>query len=82
MNAKEQKLLEWLRRSQDGMLLESQVVASGMSRTINDLILKGLVTIDAHPSVFERTSPPVPAAAVVLTSLGRVEPALKERNNE
>lgn len=69
MSAKEQKLLEWLGRVEGGMLLESQVTSSGMSRALNDLILKGLVTLVEHPTVRERTSLPgvvVPATAVVL----------------
>lgn len=66
MTPKAQKLLEWLQRVDGGMLLESQVVSAGMSRAINDLILAGLATMDAHPTVRERTNPPVPASAVVL----------------
>jgi hypothetical protein len=61
---KEKKLYEWVQRT--GTLLESQVVASGLSKALNELILRRLVTIDAHPTVMERTDPPVPAAAVVL----------------
>jgi len=68
---KPRKLLEWLQRSEGGILLESQVVASGMSRAIDELILARLVTMEAHPTVLERTEPSIPAAAVVLTAAGR-----------
>lgn len=69
--AKARKLLEWLKRVDGGTLLESQVVASGMSRAIDELILARLVTLDAHPTVKERTTPPIPATAVVLTNAGK-----------
>jgi hypothetical protein len=72
LGAKARKLLEWLLRT-DGMLLESQVVASGMSRAIDDLILARLVTLEAHPTVKERTTPPIPATAIVLTDAGRTQ---------
>lgn len=69
--AKARKLLAWLKRSEGGMLLESQIVASGLSRAIDELILARLVTLDAHPTVMERTTPPIPATAVVLTDAGK-----------
>ena len=66
MTPKARKLLEWLRRTDSGMLLETQVVGSGMSRAIDELILARLVTLEDHPTVMERTDPPMPATAVVL----------------
>ena len=49
---KKQKLLEWVTRA--GPLLESQVVGSGMSKALNDLLLEGKVEMIAHPTVKER----------------------------
>lgn len=65
MNTKEQKLLDWLGRVEGNMLLESQVVGSGLSAALNELLLAGKVTIEPHPTVREGGSR-VPAAAVVL----------------
>jgi hypothetical protein len=72
LTTKEQKLIDWLARSETGMLLETQCVSSGFSKTINELLLKGLVTLEPHPTVKERTDPPVPATAVAILDAGRL----------
>jgi hypothetical protein len=61
MTMRHKKLLEWLGRT--GMLLESQIVGSGMSKALNDLLLEGKVDIVPHPTVKDGKAP---AAAVVL----------------
>jgi hypothetical protein len=61
MMMKHKKLLEWLGRT--GMLLESQITGSGMSKALNDLLLEGKVDIVPHPTVKDGKAP---AAAVVL----------------
>jgi len=60
MNKKD-KLLAWVTRS--GPILESQIVGSGMSRALNDLLIEGKVTIIPHPTVKEKGG--APAAAVM-----------------
>jgi hypothetical protein len=64
MNAKEQKLMDWLARSETGVLLESQVVSSGLNAALNSLLMAGKVTMMEHPTVRERSG--IPAAAVAL----------------
>jgi DNA-binding HxlR family transcriptional regulator len=71
LTPKQKKLLEWLQRVDNKMLLESQVTSSGLSRELNDLLVLGLVDMDAHPTVVERRTMSVPAAAVTLTNKGR-----------
>jgi hypothetical protein len=61
---KHKKLLEWLGRT--GMLLESQVRGSGMSKAINDLLLEGKIDIVPHPTVKDGNAP---AAAIVLKAV-------------
>lgn len=61
MNAKEAKLTEWLSRT--GILLESQVVGSGLGNALNSLLARGAVEMTAHPTVKEHGAP---AAAVIL----------------
>jgi hypothetical protein len=51
MTPKEEKLLEWIKNTPSGMVLESQIVGSGLSKALNELLLKGLVELDAHPTV-------------------------------
>jgi hypothetical protein len=67
MKPKVRKLVEWLARTSP--LLESQVVASGLSRALNEALLDGLATMGEHPTVKERSG--VPAAAVWITEDGR-----------
>lgn len=71
MTPRHKKIIEWIGGSQSGMILESQIAASGLGRALNTLLMDGFVDIVPHPTVTERTSPPIPAAAVVLTQAGR-----------
>lgn len=56
-----ERLLEWIGRA--GMLLESQIVAAGMSSALNALLRDRKAEIVAHPTVRERSGSP--AAAVI-----------------
>lgn len=60
---KHAKLLVWIERSELGMILESQIVGSGMSKTLNDLLIARKVDIVAHPTVRDGNAP---ATAVIL----------------
>lgn len=62
--SKKEKLLDWVTRS--GPLLESQIVGSGMSKALNDLLMERKVTMIPHPTVNDRGG--VPAAAVALSA--------------
>ncbi|CAH1689080.1 conserved hypothetical protein [Hyphomicrobiales bacterium] len=64
----ERKLLEWCART---LVLESQVAASGLSRALNELLLKKAVRMVDHPTVREGKSRLVPAAAVEATDAGK-----------
>lgn len=68
LNRSERKLLEWCSRT---LVLESQVVTSGLSRALNELLLKGAVRMVDHPTVREGASRMVPAAAVEATEIGK-----------
>jgi hypothetical protein len=68
---KKQRLLEWLGRVESRTLLESQVVASGMSAALNDLLLEGKVTLIAHPTVKERGGAPAAAVCLVDSTAAR-----------
>ena len=68
LSRSERKLLEWCSRT---LVLESQVVASGLSRALNELLLKGAVRMVDHPTVREGKSRLVPAAAVEATEAGK-----------
>lgn len=57
---KEQRLLEWLNNVP--VLLETQVVGSGLNAALNKLLRMGKVEMCAHPTVKERSG--APAAAV------------------
>ena len=61
-----QKLLGWLSRHEG--LLESQIVASGLSKALNEAILRGWADI-TDIGVRERSG--VPAAAYKITDKGR-----------
>ena len=76
MSPKEKKLLDWLRRSEGGMLLESQVVGSGLSKALNELLLKQLVDLRPHPTVVTRSQPPLGVTAVVLLPAGHTQDPL------
>ena len=78
MTPRQRKLLEWLGRASP--LLESQIVGASMSKTLDELIVEGLATVAAHPTVKERgVLHDYPATAVVITERGRVALAEKER---
>lgn len=64
---KERRLLEWLGRASP--LLESQIVASALSKQLDVLLRLGYADIGAHPTVKDRGG--VPAAAVTITEAGR-----------
>jgi hypothetical protein len=64
MTPKEQKLYDWVKRT--GMVLEKQVVGSGLDHQLNSLLRSGHLDIVAHPTVLAHRDPPAPAAAVVL----------------
>lgn len=68
LSLSERKLLEWCSRT---LVLESQVTASGLSRALNVLLLKGAVRMIDHPTVREGASRVVPAAAVEATEIGK-----------
>lgn len=68
LSSSERKLLEWCART---LVLESQVVASGLSRALNELLLKKAVRMVDHPTVREGKSRLVPAAAVEATEAGK-----------
>ncbi|BCB21994.1 hypothetical protein [Bosea sp. ANAM02] len=68
LSRSERKLLEWCART---LVLESQVVASGLSRALNELLLKGAVRLVDHPTVRGGASRLVPAAAVEATEIGK-----------
>jgi len=57
------KLLHWLGRVDGGILLESQIVGSGLSSALDGLLRAGKVDLTSHPTVRNGTAP---AAAVVL----------------
>ncbi len=63
MTNKAHRLLEWLERASP--LLESQIVASDMSRQLNTLLVLGMADMGAHPTVKDRDG--APAAAVWIT---------------
>lgn len=58
---KSETLLGWVERT--GMLLETQIVGSGLGPALNQLLLDGKVEMTAHPTVRDGKAP---AAAVVL----------------
>ena len=58
---KKQKLLEWVERAE--ILTEAQIVGSGMSRTLDELLLEGKLDIIPHPTVREGNAP---AAGIIL----------------
>lgn len=60
---KEDKLLAWIARVPSGVL-ETQIVGSGYSKTLNNLLVAGKVDLTAHPTVKDRSG--VPACAAVL----------------
>jgi hypothetical protein len=66
---KQQKLLEWIARVPTGVL-EVQIVSSGLSKTLDELLRAGLVTIVEHPTVREGK---IPASAVVLRNVAAQE---------
>lgn len=69
LTKKQARLLDWLA---SGMLLESQIVGSGLARALNECLIHGLVDMVAHPTVKERgTHRDPPAAAVTITEAGR-----------
>lgn len=68
LSRSERKLLEWCART---LVLESQVVASGLSRALNELLIKGAVRLVDHPTVREGSSRLVPSAAVEATEAGK-----------
>lgn len=68
LSRSERKLLEWCSRT---LVLESQVTASGLSRALNELLLKGAVRMVDHPTVREGKSRLVPATAVEATEAGK-----------
>ena len=61
MSPKAKRLLEWVERT--GSVLESQVVGSGMSAALNELLLLKKVDMAPHPTVREKGG--APAAAIV-----------------
>lgn len=63
---KREKLAEWLRTAPEGVLLESQVVGSGLSAALNELLREGQADIIEHPTVRERSG--IPATGVILRS--------------
>jgi hypothetical protein len=55
-------------------LLESQVIGSGLSAALDELVRGGFVTLDGHPTVRTRGAggaPGIPATAVFLLERGR-----------
>lgn len=52
MKPKTRKLMEWLARNE--MLLESQIVGSGLSKALDDALVQGWAEITAHPTVQRR----------------------------
>lgn len=68
LSRSERRLLEWCSRT---LVLESQVTASGLSRALNELLLKGAVRMVDHPTVREGKSRLVPATAVEATEAGK-----------
>ena len=58
---KTDRLAEWLDSA--GMLMESQIVGSGLSSALNELLRTGRADMTAHPTVKDRNG--VPVAAVV-----------------
>lgn len=56
--SKKERLLEWVAKVPDGVL-ESQIVASGMSRTLDELLLDCKVDMKPHPTVKDRHGWPV-----------------------
>jgi hypothetical protein len=65
MTPKERRLLEWLLRSS---VLESQIVASGLSAALNSLLRSGFADIIADHSVKDKG---VLVASAVITDKGR-----------
>lgn len=65
MKSKTRKLMEWL--ATNDMLLESQIVGSGLSSALNDALAQGWVELTAHPTVKDGKSP---AAAAFITAKG------------
>lgn len=59
------RLLEWLER---GPRLESQIVGSGLSRTLDAALLAGYAEMGADPHV--KGPAGVPAASVAITGIG------------
>lgn len=65
INPKIRKLLEWM----DGkVVLESQIVSSGLSRPLNEALINGWANL-TDTSVKERSG--VPAAAYTITPKGK-----------
>jgi hypothetical protein len=56
---KRQKLIDWL--GGVDCLLESQVIGSGLSSTLNALLREGVAEIVEHPTVKDRAGYPVAA---------------------
>lgn len=57
-----QKLVAWVARTPGGVL-ESQIVGSGMSSTLNKALRAGLVDMTAHATVRDPSG--APAATVI-----------------
>ncbi len=66
MKPKTRKLMEWLARND--MLLESQIVGSGLSKALDDALVQGWAEITAHPTVKDGK---IPATAAFITTKGR-----------
>lgn len=64
--AKRNRLVQWVESCESGMLLESQVVAAGMSSALNaELLPDGRLDMKPHPTVKDRKSG-MPVMAVVM----------------
>lgn len=61
-------LLEWIGRT---TITERQAIASGLSRSVTDLLVLGYARLIDHPTVKEPGSTKVPATAVEITPAGR-----------
>ena len=64
LSAQEQRVLDWVTRHRLGVLLETQVTASGLSRALDGLLARGLLEMCERPDVRERGG--IPAAGVRL----------------
>jgi hypothetical protein len=69
MNRKTLRLYAWLKSVEGNMLLETQVTSSGLSKALDELLLAGVVTLVAHPTVTAMgPAGRYPVTAVVLRS--------------